>query len=149
MELPDTVVQTITFDPDVDLETTYLNDVYCPLASRRWYSVATDALVDRSLAEDEVAATVIDEGDKGSSGDGMESDDAGRLYVTDGEHNAIHRRLPDGSWETVVHDPRLLWPDTMSVATDMHLYVTANQLYRQRSTRAGRTNAASPTRCSG
>jgi sugar lactone lactonase YvrE len=46
----------------------------------------------------------------------METDAAGRLYVTDGEHNAVHRRLPDRAWETVVHDPRLLWPDTMSVA---------------------------------
>ncbi|MGW5556093.1 hypothetical protein ACWER9_02575 [Micromonospora sp. NPDC003944] len=41
------------------------------------------------------------------------------------------RRLPDGEYETVVHDPRLLWPDTMSVATDGYLYVTANQLHRQ------------------
>jgi hypothetical protein len=30
-----------------------------------------------------------------------------------------------------VHDPRLLWPDTMSVAADGHLYVTVNQLHRQ------------------
>lgn len=104
---------------------------YCPLASRRWYSVATDALADHSLAEGTVAATVVDEGDKGSAGDGMETDDAGRLYVTDGENNAVHRRLSDGTWETVVHDARLLWPDTLSVATDEHLYMTANQLHRQ------------------
>jgi sugar lactone lactonase YvrE len=31
----------------------------------------------------------------GAVGDGMETDAAGRLYVTDGEHNAVHRRLPD------------------------------------------------------
>ncbi len=110
---------------------------YCPLASRRWYSVATDALVDRELSDEDVAATVSDEGDKGAVGDGMETDDQGRLYVTDGEHNAIHRRLPDKSWETVVHDERLLWPDTMSVAADQHLYVTANQLYRQAKYRGG------------
>jgi sugar lactone lactonase YvrE len=116
---------------------------YCPLASRRWYSVATDALVDRSRSDDEVAATVVDEGDKGSAGDGMETDDRGRLYITDGEHNAIHRRLPDGSWETVVHDERLLWPDTMSV-TDGHLYVTANQLYRQAKYRGGRDERRKP-----
>lgn len=104
---------------------------YCPLVSRRWYSVATEALVDRSLAETEVAATVIDEGDKGGASDGLETDDAGRLYLTSYEHNAVLRRRPDGEYETVVHDPRLLWPDTMSVATDGHLYVTANQLHRQ------------------
>ena len=97
-----------------------------------------DALTDRSASDDEVAATVVDEGDKASAGDGLETDDQGRLYVTDGEHDAIHRRLPDGSWETVVHDPRLLWPDTMSVAADGHLYVTANQLYRQSKYQGGR-----------
>ena len=28
-------------------------------------------------------------------------------------------------------DPRLLWPDTLSLAADGYLYVTANQLHRQ------------------
>ncbi|OZV83887.1 gluconolaconase [Micromonospora echinospora] len=104
---------------------------YCPLASRRWYSVATDALADRSRSDDEVAATVVDEGDKGGGSDGLETDDAGRFYLTSYEHNAVLRRLPDGGFETLVHDPRLLWPDTLSVAADGHLYVTANQLHRQ------------------
>jgi sugar lactone lactonase YvrE len=104
---------------------------YCALSSRRLWSVSVDALLDRDLDDNAVAATVIDEGDKGSVGDGMETDAAGRLYITDGEHNAIHRRLADGRWETVVHDARLLWPDTMSVAADGYLYVTANQFYRQ------------------
>jgi sugar lactone lactonase YvrE len=104
---------------------------YCPLASRRWYSVSADALADRSRTEEQVAGTVVDEGDKGGGADGLESDDAGRLYLTSYEHNAVLRRLPDGAYETVVHDPQLLWPDTMSVATDGHLYVTANQLHRQ------------------
>jgi sugar lactone lactonase YvrE len=104
---------------------------YCALSSRRWWSVSVEALLDRDLDDNAVAATVIDEGDKGSAGDGMETDAAGRLYVTDGEHNAIHRRLADGTWETVVHDERLLWPDTLSVAADKYLYVTANQFYRQ------------------
>ena len=103
---------------------------YCALSSRRWWSVSVEALLDRDLDDDAVAATVIDEGDKGSAGDGMETDAAGRLYVTDGEHNAIHRRLADGTWETVAHDERLLWPDTLSVAADKYLYVTANQFYR-------------------
>lgn len=104
---------------------------YCPLASRRLYSISVDALVDRSLDEAAVTATVRDEGDKGSGADGLETDDAGRIYITAYEHNAILRRLPDGQFETVAHDPRLLWPDTMSVAADGHLYVTANQLHRQ------------------
>jgi len=117
---------------------------YCCLASRRWWSVETAALRDRALSEAAVAETLRDEGDKGSVGDGMETDDAGRLYVTDGEHDAIRRRLPDGSWETVVCDPRLLWPDTMSVAADGYLYVTANQLYRQAQYRGGKDERRKP-----
>ncbi|TYP88451.1 L-dopachrome tautomerase-related protein [Blastococcus xanthinilyticus] len=117
---------------------------WCPMAGRRWYSVSVDALTDRSVDDDAVAATVVDEGDKGCVSDGLETDDQGRLYVTDGEHDAIHRRLPDGSWETVVHDPRLLWPDTMSVAADGHLYVTANQLYRQDKYRGGQDQRRKP-----
>jgi sugar lactone lactonase YvrE len=104
---------------------------YCPLISRRWYSVATAALRDRTLSEDDVASTVKDEGDKGGGADGLETDDAGRIYATNWEHNAITRRRTDGTMETLVHDERMLWPDTMSLATDGHLYFTANQLHRQ------------------
>jgi sugar lactone lactonase YvrE len=111
---------------------------YCPLGSRRLHSVAVSALIDRSLAEDVVAATVADEGDKGGAADGLESDAAGYVYATNYEHNAILRRSPDGIWETVAHDPRLLWPDTLSIATDGYLYVTANQLHRQARYQQGR-----------
>jgi len=104
---------------------------YCPLASRHWYSVSTDALVDRRVSDEDVAATVVDEGDKGGGSDGLETDDAGHLYATSYEHNAVLRRLPSGELQTVAHDERLLWPDTMSVAADGYLYVTANQLHRQ------------------
>jgi sugar lactone lactonase YvrE len=104
---------------------------YCPLGSRKLYSVSTDALADKSLDEQKVGATVADEGDRGGASDGLESDVAGYIYSTNYEHNAILRRVPDGKWETVVHDPRLLWPDTLSLATDGYLYVTANQLHRQ------------------
>lgn len=110
---------------------------YCPLGSRRLYSVATHALVDRTLDDGAVAATVIDEGNKGGGSDGLESDANGCIYATDYEHNAILRRRPDGEWETVVHDPRLLWPDTLSIARDGFLYVTANQLHRQARYHAG------------
>ncbi|EOD70499.1 hypothetical protein [Amycolatopsis vancoresmycina] len=94
---------------------------HCCLASRRWCSVATETLINRELDDDAVAATIIDEGDKGGPGDDLETDDQGRLYVTDGEHNAIHRRHPDG-----------------------HLYVTANQLHRQGKYRGGKDERQYP-----
>ena len=102
---------------------------YCPLSSRRLYSVSTDALADENAAAQAEAATVIDHGDKGAS-DGLESDSQGRIYCTNYEHNAILRRKPDGTFETVLSNPSLLWPDTLSLATNGYLYVTANQLHR-------------------
>lgn len=104
---------------------------YCPLASRRLYSVSTEALSNRSVDDEYVSRTVKDEGDKGGASDGLESDAEGRIYVTNYEHNSIMRRNPNGEWETTVHDSRLLWPDTLSLASDGYLYVTANQLHRQ------------------
>jgi sugar lactone lactonase YvrE len=103
---------------------------YCPLMGRRLFSVSSDALVDRALADTTVATSIVDEGDKGGGGDGMESDAQNRIYTTNYEHNAILRRQPDGLYETLVHNPRLLWPDTLSLATDGYLYFTVNQLHR-------------------
>jgi sugar lactone lactonase YvrE len=117
---------------------------YCPLASRKLYSVSTEALSDRSVDDQHVSRTVKDEGDKGGASDGLESDAEGRVYVTNYEHNAIMRRNPDGEWETIVHDPRLLWPDTLSLASDGYLYVTANQLHRQARFHNGRDMRRKP-----
>ncbi|GII56211.1 hypothetical protein Pth03_46000 [Planotetraspora thailandica] len=102
---------------------------YCPLSSRRLYSVETDALIDRSLDDEQVAATIVDWGDKGAS-DGLESDADGALYATAYEHSAVVKRDADGSWSTILHAPALLWPDTLALASDGFLYVSVNQLPR-------------------
>lgn len=117
---------------------------YCPLASRKLYSVSTEALSNRSVDDQYVSQTVKDEGDKGGASDGLESDAEGRIYVTNYEHNSIMRRNPNGEWETTVHDPRLLWPDTLSLASDGYLYVTANQLHRQARFHNGRDMRRKP-----
>ena len=103
---------------------------YCALMGRHLFSVSCDALIDRALDDAVVASTIVDEGEKGGGGDGMESDAENCVYTTNYEHNAIFRRHPDGSYETLVHDPRVLWPDTLSLATDGYLYFTVNQLHR-------------------
>ncbi len=104
---------------------------YSPLTSRRLYSVSIDALSDPAVPEEKVAESIKDHGEKGGASDGLESDGQGRVYLSDYEHNAIHRMLTDGSFETIAHDPRMLWPDTLSLAHDGYLYFTANQIERQ------------------
>jgi sugar lactone lactonase YvrE len=102
---------------------------YCPLASRRLYSVDADALCDFTRPDDSVAATVRDEGMKPAS-DGLESDAEGRIYATSYETNSIVRRNPDGTYETLVHDPHLLWPENLALGEDGYLYILVNQRHR-------------------
>lgn len=117
---------------------------YCPLASRKLYSVSTDALLNANLSETEVAATVRDEGAKPAS-DGLETDAEGRLYATDYENRGIKRRAATGgSYETLVEDRRVVWADTMSVASDGYLYFTSNQLNRQAGYNYGRDLRVKP-----
>jgi sugar lactone lactonase YvrE len=117
---------------------------YRPLSSRRLYSVSIDALVDESVSEDSCAATVTDHGDLGFASDGLAADGGGRVYLTNYEDNAIMIWSPDGSLETLVHDPRLLWPDTICLAADGYLYIVANQLHRQASFNDGEDRRAKP-----
>ncbi|HLY11777.1 MAG TPA: L-dopachrome tautomerase-related protein [Planctomycetota bacterium] len=116
---------------------------YCPLASRHLYSVDAELLVDESATDEQVAASVRDEGMKPAS-DGLESDREGRIYATAFETNSIVRRTSDGRYETLAHDPRLLWPDTLALAEDGFLYVTVNQLHRQKTYTGGRDERELP-----
>jgi sugar lactone lactonase YvrE len=109
---------------------------YSPLSSRHLYSVPTALLRDRDVPEANVEAAVKDLGEKGAS-DGLESDASGAVYAGDYERNSIRKMNADGSWETIAHDPRILWPDTLSVSNDGYLYFTANQLNRMASFNGG------------
>lgn len=98
---------------------------YAPLSSRRLYSIPTAVLADFGNDQASLAAAVTDLGEKGFA-DGMATDAQGRLYITDGEHDAILRRWPDGHFDVVVRDPRIVWPDGI-YATDHEVYVTLGQ----------------------
>lgn len=49
-----------------------------------------------------------------------------------------HQAFDQGRWTTVVSNPRISWPDTLSIGTDGYLYFTANQLHRQPGFHGGR-----------
>ncbi|HEX8465391.1 MAG TPA: L-dopachrome tautomerase-related protein [Abditibacterium sp.] len=116
---------------------------YCPLASRRLYSVSTALLRNGRALDAVVANSIIDHGDKGAS-DGLESDAQNRVYATQYETNSIVRRLRNGLFEPVAHDPRLLWPDTLSLAGDGYLYVISNQLHEQKGFNFGKDRRRKP-----
>ena len=110
---------------------------YCPISGTKLYGVSTAALRDQTKSDAQVASTVRIVTGKMPS-DGLESDTQNRAYLTDPVTNSIARYDPHtGIITTLVHDPHLLWPDTMSLAGDGYLYVTANQLHRQPSLHGG------------
>lgn len=100
---------------------------YSALSGRHLFRVKVDALSDPMMSEADTEKTIQDLGEKGGAGDGLESDAEGRVYIGDYEHDSIHRRNTDGRLETLVNDPRILWPDTLTLANDGYLYFTVNQ----------------------
>lgn len=100
-----------------------------PVNGDRLYRAPTRALVDPSLTAGALGVLVEDWAEKTIS-DGLTTDDAGRIYMTDPEHSAIHVIRPDGSLETLVRDARLRWPDGLSFGPDGWLYVTCSALHQ-------------------
>ncbi|WGG46492.1 L-dopachrome tautomerase-related protein [Rossellomorea sp. DA94] len=103
---------------------------FCPLTSRHLYSIPTEALRDRNIPDMDLPYHVEYWGEKGAS-DGMITDAKGAVYAGDYENNSIRKIWPNGTMETIAHDPRILWPDTFSIGPDGYLYVIVNQLHRQ------------------
>ncbi|PYD76837.1 L-dopachrome tautomerase-related protein [Novacetimonas pomaceti] len=115
-------IDGITLSPDS--RTLY----FCPLTSRRLYSIPTAVLSDFSTTEAQLAQAVRDEGEKGVA-DGLATDGQGRIYTTNFEHDAIFRRNVDGSFDTMVRDPRVLSPDGIFVDGN-DVYCTLGQWNR-------------------
>ena len=95
------------------------------LTGRTLYAIETAKLTsdvadaDRTAAVHKAATTTV------ADGLWMSSKDV--LFITSPSDNAV-KRLVSGRLETVVSDPKLRWPDTMSEGPDGRLYVTASHI---------------------
>ncbi|KAK7038993.1 hypothetical protein VNI00_010385 [Paramarasmius palmivorus] len=107
---------------------------FTPIASRDLYRVETAPLrvnpADDVFAVVKAAQSVQFLGQMGGAADGFETDSTGLIYLSQPEHNSINTFNPEtGLVEVFVRDPMIAWPDTLSVADDGFLYMTANQLW--------------------
>jgi sugar lactone lactonase YvrE len=101
---------------------------YCPMISRKLYSVNLALLEDRSKSDAEVEASVQDLGEKGVS-DGLVTDADGVLYLTDVENNLVKRRQADGTFQTIMRFSKYFWVDSLAIQNG-ELYATGNELQR-------------------
>ena len=102
------------------------------LTSRHLYSVPTEGLINRIIQEENLKKMVVDHGQVAGASDGLEADSSGGIFLTDYEHNAIHRFTGSiSTLKTLMYSPQAIWPDSLALADDGYLYFTANQLNRQ------------------
>ena len=104
---------------------------YSPLTTNALYSIETKYLRDHtSPAANEIASHNVKWlGERGGDANGFEGDSNGLIYQLIPSQNAIFAYDPAQA-KTIpfIRDPRILWPDSASVAEDGYLYVNINQL---------------------
>lgn len=100
---------------------------FAPVTADKLYRIRTQDLNDPSLSAKELAARVEPFADKTMS-DGITMDLQDNVYLTDMEHDGIHRLGPDGKLVTLLETDRIRWPDGMSFGPDGWLYFTCSSL---------------------
>jgi sugar lactone lactonase YvrE len=118
---PEIHVDGLALDPAGD----YL--YYHALTARNLYRIGTQYLRDAALTEPELAARVESLGTTGAA-DGIEFGPDGYLYLTGIEDRTIRVFASIGNTETVIRDPRLVWPDSFARGPGRYLHVTASQI---------------------
>jgi sugar lactone lactonase YvrE len=99
------------------------------LAGRGLYRISTDLLRSPETPDSSRAAAIEPLGDAPVT-DGMFADAGGKLYFTSLEHSSIIVRRPNGGFETLTRDPRIVWPDSIDLARNGWLYLVSNQINR-------------------
>lgn len=105
---------------------------YSPLTSKYLYSVPTSVLLASPLdplSEQRASNAVSNLGQRGGDGNGFEGDSNGLIYQLIPTQNAIYYYDPiQLQTKGYVRDPRIIWPDSASVAADGYFYMNINQL---------------------
>lgn len=115
----------VAFKPGVDGIAIDRNDewvYYGAMTHDTMYRIKVADLLDDSLSQGALAARVEAVGPKPLN-DGLSTDNAGNLLITDVEHNAVIRMKPDGELTTLIRDNRIRWADALSYGPDGWLYV--------------------------
>jgi sugar lactone lactonase YvrE len=102
---------------------------FAPVTNLHLYRIATRHLRDARLGAAELAGRVEVHAPKTMS-DGITTDAAGNVYLSDLEHSRIVVLRPDKTLETLVQSPQLRWPDGFSFGPEGSLYVSCSALHQ-------------------
>ena len=116
---------------------------YKPLTDNKLYRIQTEYLRNPDLSETEVESQVQDLG-RFTTTDGMIFDLDGNLYLGDYQNYAMVQITPDLEMKTIMKDDRLIWPDSYSLSTDGHLYISCSQINKQPDYNEGKNQRTSP-----
>lgn len=86
------------------------------------FRVPTSVLQDADSSEDQIENAIQAVGRKPLN-DGLSSDNAGNILITDVENQAIVAMSPDGELTTIIRDSRIRWADGLSFGSDGWLYL--------------------------
>ncbi len=100
-----------------------------PLNGHTLWRLRVDDLLDAGLDDTALAKRLERFATKPNSG-GMAFDDAGNLYLTVIETNAVGRVTPDGRYDAPVVRDDMFWPDGLMKGPDGAMYVVCTQLPR-------------------
>jgi sugar lactone lactonase YvrE len=103
---------------------------YKPLTDKKLYRIKTEDLRNEALNSQQLASKVMDLGQYTTT-DGMICDPAGNLYLGDLQTSSLIKIAPDLKMTTLLHDDRLIWPDSYAVSKDGYLFVTCSQIQKQ------------------
>lgn len=102
---------------------------YATFSGEKLYRVNAHKLADPQLSEQQLEPYIQLVGNKTMT-DGMTTDLAGNIYLSDIENSAVVRMTPKGAMETLIQSQKLRWPDGFSYGDDDWLYVTCSSLHQ-------------------
>jgi sugar lactone lactonase YvrE len=115
----------VTLKPGVDGIAISRDDrwlYYAAMTGDTLYRIETAVLKDTALSAAQLETRVQAVGKKPLN-DGLSTDLAGNVYITDVEHSGVARMSPQGRLETVIRSNRIRWADALSYGPDGYQYI--------------------------